>query len=316
MTKNKITKEAEIVEEVKAPTVGLPKTNKNDSGLIFWALLLIAVGILLVADSFELVNLDFWALISLWPLILVLAGLGILAERGRFFRVLAVFGQIMIVVFAALVVVGVVSLDRPQSGQVITGSFEKQETAKRAEIAISAAKKLTIAKHDSDEIITYNGTGFDVNRQLEGETEQIQLRSSSKNLNLNDLQTNVKLGQKIPLSVEIDFGAGELEADFSGLKLQQLDIDSGASDVKLKLDSVDQKRVLVNLDLGMSSAELSLPVSAGVILTNESGLSNNNFSDLESQDEKVYRSSNIDRAATVYEIKLNSGMTNFKLNRY
>lgn len=63
-------------------------------------------------------------------------------------------------------------------------------------------------------------------------------------------QLQVELSRELPLDLTLDLGAVEADLDLTGLKLSRLHIESGASDAKLRFDSLNAVR--------MSTLEVSL----------------------------------------------------------
>jgi len=83
--------------------------NHKDSGLnigrIFWGLLLVLLGSLLIIDNFGFVSINWFDLWRLWPLAIVAAGLSILSVRGIIWKIVsAVFAVLSLaaILFVAL----------------------------------------------------------------------------------------------------------------------------------------------------------------------------------------------------------------------
>src|SRR5690606_26036602 len=82
---------------------------------------------------------------------------------------------------------------------------------------------------------------------------------------------SVLLGQTLPTSVQIDTGASDVNADFSGVLLNNLDIDAGASNFTIKLGD-KSAHTKVNMDVGMSSITYVVPKDSGISVKVDSGL--------------------------------------------
>lgn len=312
-----------VTKESPVLVTAAPKPERSPFTILS-ALGLMTIGGLILLSSFDLIQFDFWALLRLWPLLLVVAGLSILAGYSSAMRTLASIGLFAVGVVAVLFALGAPAVtdwrtDRaPMAAQVSDSVFVDQDV-KSVEVDINMAGRLDIGTQDSDAMMVFEGPGLRFDNEREGNIEKFKLTNSASDSGfrfgggLRDGSTKVKFGQHLPLALDIKFGVGEVMADLRGLKLSRLNIDSGASDIEVKLDSIDQKRVLVDLDLGVSGIRLHLPESAGVIVRSDSGLSNIDLPELQSKGNGVFESANLTQAETVYEIKIDSGLTDFKL---
>jgi len=74
-------------------------------GRIFWGLLLIILGGLLIIDNFNLVNVNWLDLWRLWPLIIIAIGLSVLSIRSivwKIFTIILAIVTLIAVVYIAL----------------------------------------------------------------------------------------------------------------------------------------------------------------------------------------------------------------------
>ncbi|MEI7689592.1 MAG: DUF5668 domain-containing protein [Candidatus Saccharibacteria bacterium] len=74
-------------------TVNCPRCDRDKNwavGRIFWGLLLVLVGGLLIADNFGWVNVNWSDLWRLWPLFIISAGLSVLSIRGIVWKIFSV----------------------------------------------------------------------------------------------------------------------------------------------------------------------------------------------------------------------------------
>jgi hypothetical protein len=105
-----------------------------------------------------------------------------------------------------------------------------------------------------------------------GDEGKLYLASESKHKDL-DLDTednywNLEFGDKIPISFEIDVGACEANFDFTGLLMDNLDMDLGASSVDVEFRKPNTERI----------SEIRIDVGASKLTIN--GLGNANFNKL------------------------------------
>lgn len=97
-------KEAEIVNDGKDDKYSYCRNNWSINR-IFWGLLLVVIGGLMLVDNFNIVQVDWSNLWKLWPLIIISCGLSILAIRSWFWRILSillVIATMGVIVWAAV----------------------------------------------------------------------------------------------------------------------------------------------------------------------------------------------------------------------
>jgi hypothetical protein len=121
-------------------------------------------------------------------------------------------------------------------------------------------------EYDPDEIwvdIDYNKSGERGRLRLKSENE-----SDGIDLDKEDNYWYLEFTDRIPISFEIDVGACEADLDFSGLKVDELDLDLGASSVEIDFRKPNPERMSeIRVDVGASSLEMH-------------GLGNANFEEL------------------------------------
>jgi hypothetical protein len=95
-----------------------------------------------------------------------------------------------------------------------------------------------------------------------GEKGKLYLASESKHKDL-DLDTednywNLEFGDKIPINFEIDVGACEADFDFTGLLIDNLDMDLGASSVDVEFRKPNAERISeIRMDVGASKLTIN-----------------------------------------------------------
>ncbi len=68
----------------------------------------------------------------------------------------------------------------------------------------------------------------------------------------------LEFGDKVPISFEINVGACEAELDFSGLRIDGLDMDLGASSVNVEFRKLNPERISkIRIDVGASDLEIN-----------------------------------------------------------
>ena len=89
-------------------TANCPRCNRDKNwaiGRIFWGLLLVLVGGMLIADNFGWVNVNWSDLWRLWPLFIIAAGISVLSIRGIVWKIFTI-----ILALATLCAIGYVAM--------------------------------------------------------------------------------------------------------------------------------------------------------------------------------------------------------------
>ena len=67
-----------------------PKNDNWNIGRIFWGLLLVLIGGMLVADNFGWLNVNWGDLWRLWPLVIIAIGVSILSVKGIVWKIFTI----------------------------------------------------------------------------------------------------------------------------------------------------------------------------------------------------------------------------------
>lgn len=223
------------------PKFQLPKN-------LFWPILLIGVGVLLLLSNFELIpTVNLFLILRLWPLILISLGLNLLFGRDN--PALGSILSIGMVIIALVMVFFAQDLGiRPTGGDLITESFsEKISQAETAEIEIDIDRgSLDIAALEEDTVLfeaevthnqdlTYKTSGS-ANKSIHLDLDQIDPFNFDW-FDTPQIATIIELSPEIPLSLNVDHGSGTATLDLTGLTLTDLNADTGSGRLIVTLPS-------------------------------------------------------------------------------
>lgn len=329
MTKKVEIKEIEPIEPPKLDEIAEKSQPRTDArrqdikhwriGRIFWGLLLVLIGGLVLASNYGLVSVDWFNLWRLWPLFIVAIGLSILTFRGWAGRLLSV-----VFVILALSAVTYALVYAPQdTRQTSTYNIKSQkiDSATVADINIKTGlSQLGINTTDQTDVVQAhlesNISNLTNNTTLVGTTQTTNIiTDATSDWPAGDIdnQLYVNVTRSLPIRLSLDIGASNITADLSLARLQNLDIKSGATKSDIKLgDSEDL--MTVNLESGASSFLIKVPSSSGVSVKID-GVTSNHLNGLIKKGDR-YESANYESAIKKININGQLGLASFTLERY
>jgi hypothetical protein len=255
--------------------------------VVFWGIVLIAIGVLLLLGAVGVIRAGAGLI---WPLLVIAAG-----------------GWL---IWAAL--------NRP-------GRFEVQEAstplgeATRAHVSIHhGAGRLVIAPGaPTGQLFAGRfGGGLDCRAERAGELLDVRLHipdlgsrwANPWSWSSGGLDWNMALSNEVPVELEIESGAGTIEADLSGVQLAALRLKTGASSSKLTLPA-NAGYTQVEVEGGAASVSLRVPPAVSARIVSQGGASGTNV-DLKRfprTGSGYYQSADYDAAHNKVDIRSNLG---------
>lgn len=311
-----------VTHEVKEAK--LVKKDRRDwsVGSLFWGLLLVLVGGLLLADNFDWLEVRWGNIWMLWPLLIIAAGLSMLSIRNIAWKIMTVFMTLVTIGFIAFVALGdyqgPISVKNYESNVVVENS-----DVKTAKVILKAgASKISVSSATQDEVVKANlesnSTKLVEKTSRDGSKQTTELVMESFRRwwfggIKNDL--NVVIGRTLPTDLTIDYGAADADIDLSQARITNVSLKTGASSTVLKLGDAENV-TSVSVDSGASSITIRVPSGSGVRLNISSGLTSNNLADLENKGKGVYESPGYSSASKVVNIDAKIGVASFTVERY
>jgi hypothetical protein len=127
------------------------------------------------------------------------------------------------------------------------------------------------------------------------------------------IEWNFALNENVPISIDLDSGASEIDLDLRNVKLKYLDLDTGASSTKLFLP---EKAGFSKVDLasGAASHEITIPEGVAADIRVESGLSDISINESRFPlNGKHYTSPDYASAANRVELNIETGVSSVKV---
>lgn len=318
--------------------------NKN----IFWGILLVAIGALFILDNMDLVNFSFSALISLWPLLLVVWGISLLPFKGIYKTVLAL-------VIAAFALVYASTSDRSswwedriadkikharvhvnhsssnddedensEEESFYTFQFDEEDDSAITEGKLTmdvAAGKFRIDDVTNEHIIdfeAYSNIGpYTSNMVSNGNNADIQISLDDafiKNGTTKN-RASIKLNPKVDWNMHLNIGAADFRGDLRKFKVSKIDIDGGASSINLKIGEL-QNETNIKLDAGAASIKIEIPENASCKIISDSFLVDMDLDGFTKDEDGNYLSNNYSETGQHILIDVDAAISQLRVQRY
>lgn len=313
---------------------------------LFWGVLLVAIGALFILDNLDLINFSFSALVGLWPLLLVVWGISLLPMKPEYKTVIG-----LLIVFGALVYASTNEKETwwehkfmnkfdnarthfnknhdndaedSEEDTFYTFQFDEELDSKitNAKLVMDvAAGKFRIEEPSADHLIDFeaysnigpyvgnvvsNGDHADINISMED--------SFIKN-GTNRNRATAKLNPDIVWDLNFNIGAADFRGDFENFKVSNVDIDGGASSIKIKLGSL-QKETHIKLDAGAASIKFDIPQNAGCKVNSESFLVDMDFEGFTKTENGEFISNNYNESEQKITIDIDAAISQLTIRRY
>ncbi len=256
---------------------------------VFWPLLLIAGGIMLLLSNLGYLPWQSWGVLwRLWPLLLVALGIDLLI--GRRSAVGAIVSTVLILVLiGGIVLVGLFAQNIPMLEGLVQPVGWSTE---HIEYPLAGVESASIhidwtsvpgslgALRDSASLIEgdidYRGElSFDA--VVRREHAEVILDSHASGIWFGAVfsdhrpaaRWDVKLSPEVPLDLSLDAGSGVGEFDLSGLQISELSLDAGSGPITVALPS--DSTFDATIDGGSGPLSITLPQSVGARLVIDSG---------------------------------------------
>lgn len=298
--------------------------NKKGTG---FGIFLLSIGIIWILVNFNVINLNiFRAIFTLWPLLLVVAGINIIFKENVIVKSLTWIGFL-----ALLIIYGSFNTNTDDNWSFgkfnpdATQHFEQEMKSdlKNGTLNFNAGGVKVDFQDEQDKLIVVDSEQRNINCNVDynsGDKVDIDLDNKGNFVfnTKNSNRMNVKLNNKLIWDIKMDTGATDGDLDLSKLKVKYLDIDSGAVNYRIKLGA-NLAVTDVKLDSGASNFDFSIPndKDVGYRVKLDGGMNNTNLSNLGwSQNGNTFESPNYNNAKSKINMDLKIGVSKVNFDLY
>lgn len=303
--------------------------NKN----IFLGIILIIVGGLWFLNNMNLFDFSvrylFNAFWKLWPLIIVVAGAGLILNNKTADRVLWLVFFLVIIGYAFFLQYGnpfsnnidgniTDNRNNIQDNRYYPLSSEDQKGNLNLNIG---ATRFMVAAIESDNLIEVDSNieNLRIDVTDSGTHTAANIRNSGDLMNIGGVSNNtldVFINTTVPWDLKVNCGAVDGSMDLSEIASENIDVSIGAGKLALTLGNNASNQNL-KLNAGVSEIEIHIPESSAVKISFKGALNSTNIDSLGlSRQDNTYVSDNFDSAENKIEMDIEIGLGKLDFEYY
>jgi hypothetical protein len=304
---------------------------------IFWGLLFVALGILILLKNIGLFYIDLANIWKFWPLAIILWGISYFTKspivKGFIAGIAALILAITLFAFfnsSYHFICNAFSLKDQDLNFTIsedtdTSSYTEsyESRIKNCEFYLNAGAGSFII-NDSTEDLMHAATqgiknNYELTRQYAGDKSTITMTMKKRRLIFSDEhnknKTLIQLNTSPVWDLNFDVGAAAIDFDFSPFKTDNIDIKMGAAALKVKLGN-KLNVTKFHLKAGISSVDVLVPESSGCEIRCNTALSSKDFDDFNKINSNLYQTDNFDKAKKKIYLDIDTGISSIHVSRY
>ncbi len=286
---------------------------------LFWPLLLVGLGVLLLLQNLNLLPSGTWqALTQLWPVLLILLGLDMLVGRRSWGGAALVVVAGALLVAASLIWAALRANAQPggESQALIQTLGEARQAEVRLDFGVGELKvmALTDSVYLMEGQIRHGpGEALKQSYSVDDGTGKLTLDQAQKTILLPFLagpgantHWEVRLTDDVPLSLEVDTGVGEAKLDLSGLQIKTLNLDTGVGKTTVVFPGSGAMQATIST--GVGEVIVTIPETLPTRLTVDSGLTTVNIPSRFARNGDVYTTPKFTANGPYLELELDAGV--------
>ncbi|MFC2136186.1 LiaI-LiaF-like domain-containing protein [Bacteroidota bacterium] len=302
------------------------------TGQIFWGIFFVVIGSLILLTKYDLLACDWDFIWDLWPLILIFIGLLVVSRKTIAKPVVSLLFGILVGVLVFGFFYSIFNLayyyddcDYDYDNDYSTSEIftEDYDGSRYAKLEVEAAAGTFSLKETTDLLVkgTTHGSYADYNfyTYSRGNTANIQFDLGRTNFSIfhrnirNSL--DVELNDNPIWDMRLDIGAARAKLDLTPFKVREVELNTGATQVYMKLGKRYDKTTL-NVEMGAASLKIAIPKSSGCKLTGKMILMSKNIPGFVKKSKRYYVTPNYENADNKIEIDIQGGISSLEIDRY
>lgn len=233
--------------------------------------------------------------------------------------------KFLIVGAAAVVVLSGCNISFNTNNNYQDSILVEKDNAKKLDVEIDLGiGELTVQKGTKDWVegnAVYNLKKLkpEVEYKLKrGKGEVVIEHKNRKNFKISKMKNSwdIKLTDEIPINLSVETGASSAKLDLQGLKIEDLDIETGVGDLTVDLRGNWKKSFETNIETGVGETTVMLPSEVGVKITVDKGIGSTNLVGFISKGSGIYVNEAYEDADVILTVNTEMGVgdVTFKLD--
>ncbi|HEX9750322.1 MAG TPA: DUF5668 domain-containing protein [candidate division Zixibacteria bacterium] len=295
-------------------------------------IILIVLGVLLLLSTLDYINWDFWwSLSHFWPVLLIAIGIEKIFTATDRYKPLAFLSPVLILGTVAYVAfAGGNDWDWRRNIESDTSDMFDSETYSWTTVGTPDNERIRIVLEKAGgRVVVRNGTGDEnlvegrlrywgrqpeVDWRNDGAEVLVHVKDHEHDVNKRDLWL-LKIADRLPADVKVSGGATRMRLDFTGIRLEKLDLEAGASEIDIVFGTLSGM-VDCALSCGAAAVDLTIPAVAGISIRKDEVLTRFSAVGLELIDKGgILESPDFELQPVRLRIDLESGVSTLNIHR-
>lgn len=302
---------------------------------IFWGIVLIAIGILVMLKNLNLIWFSWHSLWALWPVLLILWGISVLPVKDYIKLIISIVAvAIGIVVVSTQPEINTFGFQWHRNNHNWQIKYDTDSTFKSDEnysepfdksikegtLYLDAAAGRFILGDSTDNLYDFEKSGSNTHYQTSVEKDStsaiIRLKLKDGTINTgNGGESHIKLNLKPTWDINFGVGAADMQMDLSKYKVRSIKLDGGASSIYLKLGDLNEDQK-IKISAGASSIHILVPKSRACEVRTNTVLSSRELTGFNRIERHLYRTNNYNTAKIKSYIDVDAAVSSLNVEQY
>jgi LiaI-LiaF-like transmembrane region/N-terminal domain of toast_rack, DUF2154 len=297
-------------------------------GRVFWGVFFVLLGLLLVADRFDVFVIPSFSWWKFWPLILVLFGIALLLRKSpRQWIPVALGGAALAVMVASFSSFSWIDSGFQRGGELQSQTLvvPMERGVEKSSLNLETGAGVVELGDTTAELVQANTETtfgeYRIERDSTEAGEEVRLslegRSGRGGWALGRMRNRVvlRLNTEPVWNLEFSLGASKVNLDLEEYAVENLRLDCGASTSRIRIGP-RLPETNVDINAGASSIRMEVPESSGCEVRLDAPLSSKKFPGFNKVRDGVYRTENYDTSPRRVNIGIDAGVSSVRISRY
>lgn len=308
---------------------------------LFWAIILIAIGILAILGNLNIINISWFNFWRLWPLILIFWGIAILPVRD-----ITKFVLLFVTILATFLLFRQYPDNSPsifgfhRHGDNFNFGWDSDDDESSADnykaqnftvpfdtactkgiLSLDAAAGNFAIEDTTADLLYFKKSGYIGNYELTSAIEHgrkkinLKLNESRFRKSIRENKVTIKLGQQVPWNLNFDIGAAEVRMDLSKYRIDTAEFTAGAATMDIRLGDLNPVTSL-KFSAGASSIKINIPKTSGCRISSDSFLVSKEFEGFIKNGDHTYETPGFANSTKKIYIRVETAVSKIRVERY